>query len=247
MQSSHPVEVEVQHPDDINAIFDAISYAKGASIIRMVAEYIGLDNFWKGMRIYLNRHAYGNAVSNECWMALEEASDKPIVKFMQPWTQKVGFPIILLKIGGAVLVERFLADGSDGLNTTAWPIPVTAIVEGIVDVQGPWVINGPEGDELEILRAKIDEWSSSGKWFKLNANQTVIPFLTSMYILRNPFLYSRMSFPHFLGVLPSGLYQASMEASEKGNGSERSTLGSRPTWFNFGLVRRGKIRLFFDY
>jgi aminopeptidase 2 len=84
MESSHPVEVEVRHPDEIESIFHAISYAKGASILRMIASYIGNDVFFEGMCSYLKIHSYGNTVTNDLWKALEVASGKPVVDFMVP-------------------------------------------------------------------------------------------------------------------------------------------------------------------
>lgn len=57
-------------------------------------------------------------------------------------------------------------------NTCSWPVPVTAIVEGEDEVQGPWIIKGPEGDDTPILLEHISKWTADGKWFKLNANQT---------------------------------------------------------------------------
>ena len=41
LKNSHPIEVPIGHPDEINEIFDDISYRKGASIIRMLHNYIG--------------------------------------------------------------------------------------------------------------------------------------------------------------------------------------------------------------
>ena len=173
MTSSHPVEVQATHPDEITEIFDAISYAKGASIIRMIATHIGMDQFWKGIRIYLSRHAYGNAVTNDVWGALEEASGVPVVAFMEPWTLQVGYPILLLKSDGGIDLTRFLASGpqENDSSKAAWPVPVTVKVEGMDSVQGPFVINGPNGDELETLKSKISEFSSAGLWFKLNTGQ----------------------------------------------------------------------------
>jgi len=176
MQTSHPVEVEVNHPDEINDIFDAISYAKGASIIRMIASYLGQETFFKGIRIYLSRHAYANAVTNDVWKALEEASDGrvPVVDFMSTWVLQVGYPILQLKDDGGITTSRFMAagPGSSTDETPKWAIPVTAMVEGIDGVQGPWVLNGPSGDDTEALQSKLNEWSSAKKWFKLNVDQT---------------------------------------------------------------------------
>lgn len=175
MRSSHPIEVEVHHPDEISEIFDNISYAKGASVVRMVAHYIGMDIFYEGMRLYLTRHAYSNTVTNDLWQALEEVSGKPLVKFMAPWTLQVGYPIIEISDDCSIKVERYLASGKEeetDATETMWPIPVTAKVEGSDKVQGPWVINGPDGDDTEAITSKIKEWMSSSKWFKLNVDQT---------------------------------------------------------------------------
>lgn len=56
LKNSHPIEVPVGHPSEIDEIFDDISYNKGASVIRMLHKYIGDDDFRKGMNIYLTRH-----------------------------------------------------------------------------------------------------------------------------------------------------------------------------------------------
>ena len=78
LQNSHPIEVQVGHPSEIDSIFDEISYNKGAAVIRMLHNYIGDDLFRKGMEIYLKRHAYANAFTEDLWEALEEASSKPV-------------------------------------------------------------------------------------------------------------------------------------------------------------------------
>ena len=56
--SSHPIEVDVQSPSEINQIFDAISYSKGASVIRMLNSYLGQTTFMQGFQfsetIYYN-------------------------------------------------------------------------------------------------------------------------------------------------------------------------------------------------
>jgi aminopeptidase 2 len=61
IQSSHPVSVPVNHPSEISEIFDEISYKKGGSVIRMMANFLGVDVFNKGIEEYLKKHTYGNA------------------------------------------------------------------------------------------------------------------------------------------------------------------------------------------
>ena len=140
----------------------------------------------KGVRLYLTRHAYGNAVSEDFWNALAEVSGKPCVEFMKQWTNVIGFPILQLKQHDnnnnklIMSTDRFCASGANTVGivaennattTTHWPIPVTARVEGIDEIQGPWVVHGPEKDESAALLDQIEAWSSAGKWFKLNVDQ----------------------------------------------------------------------------
>jgi puromycin-sensitive aminopeptidase len=195
--TTHPVEVPVGNPDEINDIFDAISYAKGASLVRMIASHVGPAAFFRGLRTYLERHAYANAASNDLWGALEESSGGfPVVEFMAPWTLTSGYPLLELLDEGdgagktetgrraaTIRVSRFLAGGratgggGAAVEPTApspspWAVPVTAIVQGVEGVQGPFVMNGPGGlDDTPALLDKIEEWSAQGRWFKLNAGQ----------------------------------------------------------------------------
>jgi len=177
MKSSHPVEVEVKHSEEIDEIFDAISYAKGASLIRMVSSYIGFDVFLQGMQSYVKSHAYGNTTTPQLWQALEEASGSPVVELMTPWTSQIGFPVLVLpeSADGSIETPRFLASGpgsDDSEDPQVWPIPVTALVEGSSETKGPWVINSPSGDESATLLEQIRTWTAEGKWFKLNVDQT---------------------------------------------------------------------------
>ena len=73
LDNTHPIEVEVHHPREIDEIFDAISYQKGASVIRMLHEYLGEADFKKGLHDYLTKHSYGNAATADLWEALEQA------------------------------------------------------------------------------------------------------------------------------------------------------------------------------
>ena len=75
MASTHPVRVEVDSPAEVTEIFDAISYAKGASIIRMLQGFLGHGAFMRGVQHYLRTFAYGNAVTNDLWRCIEEANN----------------------------------------------------------------------------------------------------------------------------------------------------------------------------
>jgi aminopeptidase 2 len=90
LRSSHPIQVPVRNPSEISQIFDAISYSKGASVIRMLVNYLGEDTFKKGIQEYLKLHKYGNASTADLWTSLADASGKPVHDMMSSWTEHVG-------------------------------------------------------------------------------------------------------------------------------------------------------------
>ena len=94
LRSSHPIEVPVNRADEINEIFDAISYSKGSCVIRMMSKYLGEDTFMEGIRMYLKKHAYGNTQTGDLWAALAYVSGKPVEKIMDVWTKNVGYPVL---------------------------------------------------------------------------------------------------------------------------------------------------------
>ena len=59
LRSSHPIEVPVKNALEIDQIFDAISYLKGSSVIRMLSNHLSVEVFLKGVSDYLKAHAYG--------------------------------------------------------------------------------------------------------------------------------------------------------------------------------------------
>jgi len=77
LASTHPISVEAKSAEEASQRFDAISYAKGAAVLRMVEGYLGEETFREGVRIYLRRHAEANASADDFWRALDEASTSP--------------------------------------------------------------------------------------------------------------------------------------------------------------------------
>ncbi|GLH04429.1 Aminopeptidase [Gryllus bimaculatus] len=132
LKNSHPIEVPVGHPSEIDEIFDDISYNKGASVIRMLHKYIGDEDFRKGMNLYLTRHQYKNTFTEDLWTALEEASNKPVGAVMSTWTKQTGYPVVKVSSqqeGSARKIcltqEKFCADNNAPSNGTLWMVPIT--------------------------------------------------------------------------------------------------------------------------
>ncbi|KUI62782.1 Alanine/arginine aminopeptidase [Cytospora mali] len=139
LRSSHPIQVPVRDALEINQVFDAISYRKGCSIIRMLANHLGVKTFLKGVSIYLKRHTYGNAKTVALWEALSEASGKDVLTLMKPWIEKIGFPVLTVaEEPGQITIKqsRFLSTGDvkPEDDTTTWWAPLA--FEGKAGAQG---------------------------------------------------------------------------------------------------------------
>lgn len=127
LRSTHAIEINVDHPDDINQIFDQISYEKGACILRMIHDFIGDEAFRTGLQRYLTHHAYRNAVTEDLWAALSDASGKPVAEMMNTWTKQPGYPLVTVHPDGTTSQQRFLASGAPLTHEErqqTWHIPL---------------------------------------------------------------------------------------------------------------------------
>jgi puromycin-sensitive aminopeptidase len=99
LHATRPIEYEVISPDDTNGMFDILTYEKGGSVLRMLEQYLGEEVFRDGIRLYLKKHSYANAVTTDLWDALEENSGQPVRNVMDTWILQGGFPLITLDAG----------------------------------------------------------------------------------------------------------------------------------------------------
>jgi aminopeptidase N len=87
LSSTHPVYTEMPDVAAVEVNFDGITYAKGASVIKQLVAYVGLDAFVAGLRDYFRSHAWGNATFDDLLSALEAASGTQLRKFSQQWLE----------------------------------------------------------------------------------------------------------------------------------------------------------------
>jgi puromycin-sensitive aminopeptidase len=126
LENTHPIQVEVKHPDEIRTIFDAISYEKGASVLLQLHEYLGAETFRDGLRVYLQRHAYGNTDAADLWAAWEEVAKLPVTDFMNAWITQPGYPFVTATVGDTVELTQtlFSLNPLATKEQTLWPIPL---------------------------------------------------------------------------------------------------------------------------
>lgn len=183
LDNTHPIEVEVNHPDQISEIFDAISYDKGASVLRMLQHYIGNDKFRDGLRYYLKKHSYKNTESVHLWDAFEKVSKKPINAFMKQWITKPGYPIIsVLETKTGILrvsQERFNLKQKKN-DRTIWPIPLQ------------FELKKDELSAQEVLNTKFKEFKVSADNIYIKSNPQETGFFRTLY---SPSLLAKLCKP----------------------------------------------------
>ena len=127
LRNTRAIEFTVLSPEECRAMFDILTYEKGAAVLRMLERFLRPEVFRDGIRGYLKKHQFGNTETGELWDALEEASREPVRKMMDSWIFQPGFPIIeatpTANGRGLKLSQRrffYLSDNSDQL----WHVPL---------------------------------------------------------------------------------------------------------------------------
>ncbi|MFP3172329.1 MAG: M1 family metallopeptidase [Acidilobus sp.] len=158
LSTTHPIHVEVSTPDEIEAIFDEISYGKGASILRMIEYFLG-ESFRKGLSSYLEHHSYSNASANDLWTAIQPFTSVPVVDLMNDWIMKPGYPYVKVGVeGGRVRLEQHRFTLSGGAEDLSYMVPVTLEVNGrrvdLVMRDREHVVDA--GEEVKQLKVNLD-------------------------------------------------------------------------------------------
>ncbi|XP_071478894.1 glutamyl aminopeptidase-like [Diadema antillarum] len=178
--SSHPIIVEVNHPDEINEIFDSIPYSKGASVIRMMNNILGEDVFRAGVTNFLKNNIYSTAVSDDLWAELTNASIEAntsvdVKRVMDTWTLQMGFPVVTMNTNGNDLngsQEWFLVDPSANKSADLygsifdyrWEIPLYHKFENDATERREWMLY--DGGDFEYAKT-----GSEGNWLVVNTGR----------------------------------------------------------------------------
>lgn len=121
LKTSHPVIVPIKHAEEVEQVFDAISYCKGSTVVNMVLAFLGTHHssshlsslihnsssvlshssctvgpakFQEGLQSYMSKYAYGNTETVDLWNSWSEVSQKDVAQLMNTWTTVTGYPYL---------------------------------------------------------------------------------------------------------------------------------------------------------
>lgn len=172
LPTSHPIVQHIETVEQANQAFDAITYSKGESVIRMLENYLGADTWRDGVRRYIKDHAYGNTVSDDLWHAMETVTNKPVTTIAHDFTLQPGVPLIHVESAtckdGATTLALTQGQFTKGIANRMmrhWHVPVIAqalghkpastLVDGkaslVVEGCGPVVVNAGQSGYYRTL------------------------------------------------------------------------------------------------
>lgn len=190
LRTSHPIQVPIGRAEEVEQVFDAISYCKGSSVVRMAECVVGQVNFQKGLELYMGRHAYGNTRTIDLWNAWTEATalaggNTDVGALMHSWTSKMGHPYLtvldekwdttLNEVSFTLEQNWFLADGKPSSSD-----PDAATKDAAITWAIPLMFAGSayESSQAVIMSAKRQTFtlktSSANDWLRINAGQQAL-------------------------------------------------------------------------
>ncbi|XP_029766638.1 aminopeptidase N [Terrapene carolina triunguis] len=181
LASSHPLsflESEINTPAQISEVFDAIAYSKGASVLRMLSEFLTEDSFKKGLQSYLHAFSYGNTVYDDLWTHLQKVVDEDKIQLpttikgiMDRWTLQMGFPMVTVNTkNGSISQRHFLLDTESTVERPSafnytWIVPVTWMKQQDGAEQMYWLTETSATNQLFVV-------TGASNWLLLNINVT---------------------------------------------------------------------------
>ncbi|HEX9758624.1 MAG TPA: M1 family metallopeptidase [Nitrospiria bacterium] len=201
LDNSRAIISEVGSSAEIEAMFDPLTYEKGAAVLRMFEHYLKEEPFRAGIRSYMKRFQFQNTVADDLWKELEAASNQPVRTLAKDWLTQPGYPIVAVKPVSQkertfqFHQKKFSAHGDAKIQKGFWSIPLvvhykdsTGIhkhrflmqeenIQQTLPGNGPvaWVY--PNGEEAGFLRIQLEKnlWKNllSSAQTSLNAAERV--------------------------------------------------------------------------
>ncbi|KAL9687308.1 hypothetical protein QQ045_031708 [Rhodiola kirilowii] len=173
LPNSHPIEIPIKKTDNIQGIFDTITYDKGASILRMLQTYLGPEKFQRSIASYIQEYAWSNANTEELWDVVTRVSGMPVKSVMSTWTKQSGYPVISIKSNNSTLQfkqAQFLSTGSRGHGK--WIVPITLCCGSYNTCHSFLLSKKSQIIDMKEMGGCSCSQDRGCPWIKVNTNQT---------------------------------------------------------------------------
>lgn len=127
LEVGRPIHQHIETNSEIDSAFDSITYGKGGQVVAMIAAFMGDDAFKAGVRLHLQRHAYGNATTDQFFASLADAAHDPrIVPALRSFVDQPGVPLVTFtrQAGGLLATQSRYAFYGSQPAAEHWGIPL---------------------------------------------------------------------------------------------------------------------------
>jgi len=151
LPTTHPVAADIPDLAAVEVNFDGITYAKGASVLKQLVAYVGLENFLAGLRDYFHAHAFDNARFSDLLSALEKASGRDLSDWGNQWLKTTGLNTLRadFDLDGDGRFTRF-AIRQGGAQPGAGETRVHRLAVGVYDDDGSGKLVRVHREELDV-------------------------------------------------------------------------------------------------
>jgi aminopeptidase N/puromycin-sensitive aminopeptidase len=127
--NTHSIRATAETPEEINALFDPISYEKAGAVLRMIESYVSPEVFRRGVNVYLRKFSYSNATAEDFWTSLSAASGRPVDKIMPTFVDQAGEPLLTVKTSCSTppAVKEPVRRGKRSRRRPIQPHPMTQV------------------------------------------------------------------------------------------------------------------------
>ena len=98
LSSTHPIVAEIRDLADVQVNFDGITYAKGASVLRQMVAWVGQENFMAALKVYFDKHSWGNTVLDDLLVELERTSGRDVRAWSAKWLETAGVNTLAVEV-----------------------------------------------------------------------------------------------------------------------------------------------------
>ena len=157
LPSTHPVAADIPDLAAVEVNFDGITYAKGASVLKQLVAYVGLEHFLSGLRDYFRAHAFDNATFDDLLAALEKASGRDLSDWGRQWLKTTGLNTLRadFDVDADGRFTRFAVTQS-GAAPGAGETRVHRLAIGVYDDDGSGKLVRAHREELDISGASTE-------------------------------------------------------------------------------------------
>ena len=154
LSTTHPIIADMVDMEAVNANFDGITYAKGASVLHQLVAHVGRPQFIAGLQKYFAKHAWGNTTLNDLLVELESASGRKLDAWVNTWLQTAGVNTLRprLEITGDTYTSVVISQEVPLVPAGSKELRPHRLAVGLYDISGD-SLNRRKSVELDVVGA----------------------------------------------------------------------------------------------